>query len=466
MKRDVLICSECGEEIKEGYKYCSKCGADVNVRQVTKTPEKKKYGRTKYYVGFGFLVVIIISALFIAFSWNIPPEADFTVSPENGYCPLTVSFMSTSSDSDGNIKKYLWDFGDGDTYSSTIREVIHTYKKCGTYTTTLIVTDNDKDTDELFKAVEVYNNLPNAVIQASSLSGIKPLKVQFNSHSTDSDGQIVKYFWEYIDLSGNTGVKEYWGGTTGDVGNDRITLSSLKQVSYTFYEGIYMVWLTVEDNDGGIDIDSVTIEVVEYPDADSDEIPDSVDNCPNTANPDQLDTDNDGIGDACDIDDDNDGYPDVLDYYPYKNAKVKIWVDEIQVLDPCDGWPDDENKVQMYVKLYINGGYITREPEEGYTYNVILGEMFFIDRYYIYDIPDDEMTCEISYRVFDADILTSDDQLDVDGHDDSMGCTVEYNIVTGKWTGDDTDGETDGSDDGTQYTDDDDAYLKYHIETI
>ena len=51
-------------------------------------------------------------------------------------------------------------------------------------------------------------------------------------------------------------------------------------------------------------------------DSDGDGFSDNLDNCPLTANTDQLDTDDDGTGDVCDTDDDGDGVEDSLDNCP------------------------------------------------------------------------------------------------------------------------------------------------------
>jgi len=52
-------------------------------------------------------------------------------------------------------------------------------------------------------------------------------------------------------------------------------------------------------------------------DPDNDGISGTLDNCPTIANLNQLDNDNDGLGDACDDDDDNDGILDVNDNCPF-----------------------------------------------------------------------------------------------------------------------------------------------------
>ena len=51
-------------------------------------------------------------------------------------------------------------------------------------------------------------------------------------------------------------------------------------------------------------------------DTDGDGLEDDSDNCASVANADQLDTDSDGLGNACDDDDDGDGVADTADAFP------------------------------------------------------------------------------------------------------------------------------------------------------
>ncbi len=61
-------------------------------------------------------------------------------------------------------------------------------------------------------------------------------------------------------------------------------------------------------------------------DDDGDGIADEADNCPLHVNVDQLDTDGDGEGDACDTDDDNDGIPDEEDDNPLTPDAVTVTI--------------------------------------------------------------------------------------------------------------------------------------------
>ncbi len=75
-------------------------------------------------------------------------------------------------------------------------------------------------------------------------------------------------------------------------------------------------------------------------DSDSDAICDGNDNCPDDANPNQADFDNDAAGDACDPDDDNDGVDDELDCDPFNDAVYP------GAPETCDGQDNDCNNLQ------------------------------------------------------------------------------------------------------------------------
>jgi hypothetical protein len=75
-------------------------------------------------------------------------------------------------------------------------------------------------------------------------------------------------------------------------------------------------FFAVKANDGLDDSDAAIFRMNFMADADGDGVGDEDDNCPNTANADQLDTDGDSQGDVCDEDDDNDEVPDSSDAFP------------------------------------------------------------------------------------------------------------------------------------------------------
>ena len=79
---------------------------------------------------------------------NRPPVANFTESAETAYVGEPITFNATESyDPDGIIASYFWDFGDGTNATGVI--VDHSYANNGTYTVTLIVTDDDGATNSV-----------------------------------------------------------------------------------------------------------------------------------------------------------------------------------------------------------------------------------------------------------------------------------------------------------------------------
>ncbi len=104
------------------------------------------------------------------------------------------------------------------------------------------------------------------------------------------------------------------------------------------------------------------VEVASEPDSDGDGVPDATDNCPNTPNPDQANSDvspagNDGLGDACDncslvynpdqADADGDGIGDACDSCPTTANADQADADGDGIGDACDDCPTTPNAGQQ-----------------------------------------------------------------------------------------------------------------------
>ncbi|MDN3497515.1 PKD domain-containing protein, partial [Planococcus sp. APC 4015] len=171
---------------------------------------------------------------------NVLPTAAFTSTVDQA---LKVSVNgTTSSDSDGTISSYAWDFGD--TATATGATASHTYGAGGTYTVTLVVTDNRGGTATTTQDVTVALP-PNQVPTAAFTSQVTDLEVAVDgSTSTDADGTIASHAWNFGD-----------GGTaTGATASHAYTAA-----------GTYTVTLTVTDDDGAIGQKSEQITVTAAP---------------------------------------------------------------------------------------------------------------------------------------------------------------------------------------------------------
>src|SRR5690606_3997177 len=96
----------------------------------------------------------------------------------------------------------------------------------GSYTVTLVVTDDGGLTDTTSVDVEVTapNQAPVASFVADPSSGVAPLEVSFDaSGSEDPDGEIVSYEWDFGD--GNSGEGAVVSHTFEEPGSYEVTLT-------------------------------------------------------------------------------------------------------------------------------------------------------------------------------------------------------------------------------------------------
>ncbi len=139
---------------------------------------------------------------------------------------LSVTFDDTSSD-DGVIVAWLWEFGDGAV--ATLPSVVHTYDQAGTYQVQLTVTDDEGLSASVSQTIVLDDMPATHPPDAAFTFIIDGLTVTFLDESTDTDGEVVSWQWDFGD------------GET----------ASIQHPVYTFQAaGSYYVSLQVTDNVG------------------------------------------------------------------------------------------------------------------------------------------------------------------------------------------------------------------------
>ena len=171
---------------------------------------------------------------------NHAPVASFSIANNPTRTHTNVTFNgSTSADSDGTIVKYEWDLdGDGtfETNTGTTPTVTHSYNSEGSVDVRLRVTDNGGATDLSVKTLTIIDNQPpTAAFTANPNPVVAGANATFNgSSSSDPDGSIVKYEW---DFDGN-GTYEVNAGATASTTHSFTTAGTVN------------VGLRVTDNGG------------------------------------------------------------------------------------------------------------------------------------------------------------------------------------------------------------------------
>jgi PKD repeat protein len=157
-------------------------------------------------------------------SANAAPTASFASSCAGSRCSFDAS---ASSDSDGSVTSYAWDYGDGTTGDGQTSS--HTYARLGSYTVTLVVTDDQGASASTPQTLSVMapSNAPPSAASTFSCAG---LRCAFDSGgSADSDGTITRYGWDFGDDTSGAGTS----------------------ASHTYqHAATYTVSLTVTDNAG------------------------------------------------------------------------------------------------------------------------------------------------------------------------------------------------------------------------
>ncbi len=190
------------------------------------------------------------------------PSVSIQVTPgTTGTAPFTVYFNAVAdfeTECGAESATYSWNFGDGSTGTGVTTS--HTYTSNGVYTVILTVTDSEGNVGYASVVINVgVAGEVTAVINTTPdpPTGTVPFTIGLDaSESTTSvsGATIVSYTWNFND-------ETYDPGSSPEVHNETPVPVPVTNHTYT-HEGTYLVQLTVEDSEGNVDYESVSIEVI------------------------------------------------------------------------------------------------------------------------------------------------------------------------------------------------------------
>lgn len=168
---------------------------------------------------------------------NNPPVASFNTTKSG----LTVNVnAANSSDSDGTISSYSWNWGDSSTAGSGVT-ASHTYSAAGTYNITLTVKDDKNSASTLSQNVTLTVVVVNQPPVAKFSNSINGLIVSVNASNSTDDNGITLYTWNW---------------------NDGTSTSNGVTATHTYANaGTYTITLTVTDASGLTNSITATVTV-------------------------------------------------------------------------------------------------------------------------------------------------------------------------------------------------------------
>ncbi|MFT7236498.1 MAG: outer membrane protein assembly factor BamB [Cyclobacteriaceae bacterium] len=139
---------------------------------------------------------------------NLAPEALFTIGGTAPYyLDVEVPFTDNSTDDDGTVASWFWDFGDNTT--STEQNPTHAYSSKASYTVSLTVTDNAGSSSTTTNTINIQdindeNEAPVAGFTVADTLVLNGSDVVFTSTSTDAEESITAYDWSFGDGTGTS----------------------------------------------------------------------------------------------------------------------------------------------------------------------------------------------------------------------------------------------------------------------